>query len=122
MNRFGFSKRALVLATLVAVPVVPIAVGVAHASTTTTSHIAAPTTAVARQVGKTSKGGTTGHAKATSKSFVTTAADVAERTKPTLAGSARKVGTVAKAGTRVTVACYVTGQSVHGDTVWYRTT
>ena len=42
------------------------------------------------------------------------------RAEPTTASPV--IGNVGSAGTAITVDCFVRGESIHGDTVWYRIT
>src|SRR5690242_11400815 len=61
-------------------------------------------------------------APVTGKTFPTKVADVHIRTLPRTGRGSRVVRVLPAARTPVTVACYVSGQAVGGDRIWYRTT
>src|SRR5579885_1214954 len=56
------------------------------------------------------------------KSFPTNVADVAVRSQPGTGHGSTVVKVLPAAHTEVTVSCYVSGRSVHGDRVWYHVT
>jgi hypothetical protein len=117
--------RAVAFATLAAA-VLSVATGVANASASETHQAAraprpAPpanavhgTNAAAPAPGAPVKA-------AGPKTFLTKVNGLHVRTQPNTARGSRVVTTLARAGTRVAVSCYLLGQSVNRDRVWYRT-
>jgi hypothetical protein len=61
-------------------------------------------------------------ATAPSKTFPTTVADVHVRSLPRTGRGSKKVKVLPAARTAVTVSCYVSGQAIGGDRIWYRIT
>jgi hypothetical protein len=94
--------------------------GVAHAATsaghpaTSAGHPAPAATTPAPKPTPTPK-------PTTDKVLTTTTAGVHVRTQPNTGRGSHIAATLGKAGIRITVSCYVTGQSVGGDRIWYRT-
>ncbi|WP_433615921.1 hypothetical protein ACQP2P_13135 [Dactylosporangium sp. CA-139114] len=102
------------------------AAGVANAGTTPHHHPATKTNTHHHPAAKT----TTIHhhtptkkpVSATTKTFATKRAGAQLRSMANTGAASHVVSTLGKAGTKVTVSCYVTGQPMGGDHTWYRTT
>jgi hypothetical protein len=119
MTRGSTYRRTAIVAGVVAVAAVPLAAGVANASTT---H-AHPSRSHATTHGKPGKAGNgRGHASSVSKTLTTTTGDVNVRTEPNVSKASHVVTSLRRAGTAVDVSCYVTGQAISHDTTWYRVT
>jgi hypothetical protein len=57
---------------------------------------------------------------ATTRTYATKFAGVTIRSLPMASRHSRVVARLATKGTKVTVSCYVSGQRIHGDGIWYR--
>jgi hypothetical protein len=112
MVRFVPPTPVLAVAGLATVAVLPVAIGVANANTSHGRAAVRPPAAA---------GPTPPAEGSRPMTFTTRAVGVHIRTQPNTGTTSRIIGTLDKAKTGIAVACYVTGQAVAGDNIWYRT-
>ncbi|MCW2640778.1 MAG: hypothetical protein JWP76_3084 [Dactylosporangium sp.] len=112
MVRFVPSMPVLAVAGLATVAVLPVAIGAAT-GTKSQGHAAVRPPATA--------GPTPPAEGSRPMTFTTRSAAVRIRAQPNTGTTSRIVGTIDKAGTGIAVACYVTGQAIAGNNIWYRT-